>query len=618
MTINDDDSATSGRDGTEPDNLSIGIYEFEEGDGELVAGILDRLGTHIDDPVALSLACYQDPQFAGMSVPLQSETTTLLGFELDDESTDGSVHLTPVTGPRSGLEVRAIQEASEQSHALWRSILAHAQLPLVSALLCDALLTARAESGVEHAARTVNHYIAVCNDESVDDLHRGFAIARANTIARRRQMTQEESVRAAALAFSELEVRAEVPDGIVARVLLPLSVAPKTYIATDGERAQIRSILDLAASLYQNPSSADWIADCRRNLATNNAEHLDATRQQLAQYIATAESEEVGFRKMHWASAAADLAGRYGDTESRDRAIQLMQTIQTESLGWKVQESTLRLPVSVLRRHLRRYKHAVDWRQGLQIFLGSTSPSGDHEQNKASSRLASAGSIRRLVSRITFGSHGLPEREGGDFDEEELVRTEQLIIGSNGICLDLELREIEQRFGRPSEPEITSWMSATFGCDHEHARQFAHALHLHWEESASDSARVSIPLVEAGARRLLLLLNEPIYRLERGSSPGRFPAMDFYIDKLEELELDPDWASALRTALLSPGANARNMAAHGFKFDFTPSEAAVLIRLAGLFCAMPIRGEIEADRSALRAPLPPNRPPRRRWRWHRS
>ncbi len=593
------------------------MYSYSEGDSEIVTRILDRLGANASDPLEISLACHSDAEFTGMPAALQAETTTLLGFELDDEAADGSVELTPVAGLRTGLRVRAIRDATNQSHALWRSMLTHTELPILSALICDALLTARAEAGVDHATRTVSCYTALCADLSLDPLHRALAIARANTIARRRRMPQEEAVRSEALTFAAAAVGAHMPDGVVARVLIPLSSAPATYAMMNGERTQIRSILDLAASSYVDPTSADWIADCRRNLATTGAERTAATREQVAMYIATAESEDAGFRKMHWATEASNLASRYGDTESRDRAVRLMQSIPAESMGWEAHESTVTLPISALRSHVRRYKFSADWRQALRVFLASKSPSGDYQQNVASSRASSAGSIRRLVSRVTFGSHGLPERRDGDFDEEELVRTEQFAIGASGILLDLELKEIERRFGKPPRTEIASWVSVTFGCDLDYAYQFAHTLHLHWVGAFSDSARVAIALVEAGARRLLLLLDEPIYRVERGTSPGRFPAMDFYVDKLEELELDADWVRALRTTLLDPGMNLRNMAAHGFKFEFAPSEAAVLIRLAGLFCAMPIGKESDADRSMLREPLAAaRRPLRRRRSWH--
>lgn len=607
---------TPAADRDDPSDLSSGEYLYESGHGEVAARILDRVGATASDPREISLACHVDAEFSELPLGLQSELTTLLGFELDDDATDGSVALTPLSGQRTFLQVRPIRAATRESHNLWRSMLASTNLPILIALLRDSLLTSGAETGVEHAARLVAAYTSLGADGSVDNLHRALAIARANTIARRRRMPEEESIRKEALRFARPAIDDNMPDGVIARMAVALSVAPATYTMADDERAQIRAVLDQAATRYRDPSSADWIADCRRNLATTDSERLEATHEQVEMYLATAESEDVGFRRMHWAAAAAAVASRYGDTESRDRAVRIMQSVPPATMGWKSHESTVILPTSALRRYVRRYKLAADWRHALRIFLASNSPAGSHDQNVATSRASSAGSIRGLVSRVTFGSHGLPERSGGDFDEEELVRTEQFAIGTHGILLDLELTEIERRFGRPAESEIASWLCVTFGCDPVHASQFAHALHLQWRGEPSDSARLAIPLIEAGARRLLLLLDEPIYRLERGASPGRFPAMDVYVDKLEGLNLDVDWVRALRTTLLDPGMNLRNMAAHGFKFDFASSEAAVLLRLAGLFCAMPIEQESESDREMLTRPtIGARRTLRRRLTW---
>jgi hypothetical protein len=591
-----------------PDNA----YTHEFDNGQKVATILNRLGANSGDPLEIALACHSDAEFNTLPIALQSEVTTLLGFELDDDPADGSVVLTPEVGPRQGLRVRAIADATAESHELWRSVLGHSDVAILNALLCDALLTARANADAEHASRTVLAYTSLSNEGSIDSLHVALAIARANTIARRRRMAEEEMIRNEARRFSIASLDAARPDGVVARVLAALSRTPLTYAISDSERGQIRSLLDRAAQTYNDPSSADWIADCRRTLATSEDERLAATREQVAAYLATAESDEMGFRKMHWATQAADIAGRYGDRESHGRAIRLIQSIPADSMGWTAHEAVVTLPVSALRSHVRRYKFSTDWRHALRLFLASKSPAGNHDKNKATSRASAAGSIRSLVSRVTFGQHGLPERSDGDFDEEELVRTEQFAIGTQGILLELELREIERRFGRPPQPEIASWLSATFGCDDGRARYFAHSLHLFWNGESSDSARIAIPLIESAARGLLLLLDEPLYRLERGASPGRFPAMDYYVDKLEALGMDIDWIRALRTTLLDPGMNLRNMAAHGFKFEFAASETAVLIRLAGLFCAMPVKQESEVDATTLRNPTEFVRRPLRR------
>lgn len=590
-------------------------YTNELNDGETIATILNRLGENAGDPLTISMACHSDAEFNLLPLALQSEVTTLLGFELDDDSA-GKVVLTPASGPRRGLQVRAIADATAESHKLWRSILEHSDVAILNALLSDALLSARADPGAESASRTVLAYTSLNSADSRDSLHVALAIARANTIARQRRMPEEAAVREEGIRFTSAAMEADWPSGVVSRVLAFLSEVPLTYEISENEQAQIRTLLDRTSEMYRDPSSADWIADCRRTLATSDEERLAATRAQVETYLEVAESDEVGFRKMHWASEAADIASRYGDRESHRRAIRLMQSIPSESMGWTAHESVVRLPISALRSHVRRYKFSPDWRHALRVFLSSKSPAGANDRNIATSRESSAGSIRALVSRVTFGQHGLPERSDGDFDEEELVRTEQFAIGTNGILLELELQEVERRFGRPPQADIAAWLSGTFGCDGPRAAQFARSLHLFWEGASSDSARIAIPLIESAARGLLLLLDEPLYRQERGASPGRFPAMDFYVDKLQALGMDIDWIRALRTTLLDPGMNTRNMAAHGFKFDFAPSETAVLLRLAGLFCAMPVKHETEIVSSALRDPTDfVRRRLRRRLRW---
>lgn len=348
------DPTTPAADRDDPSDLPSGEYLYESGHGEVAARILDRLGATAGDPLEIWLACHADAEFAELPLGLQSELTTLLGFELDDEATDGSVALTPLSNPRTFLQVRPIRAATRESHSLWRSMLASTNLPILIALLCDSLLTSGAETGVEHAARSVAAYTALGADGSVDNLHRALAIARANTIARRRRMLEEEGIRKEALRFATSAIGDHMPDGVVARVAVPLSAVPATYTMADDERAQVRVVLDRAATEYRDPSSADWIADCRRSLATTDSERLEATREQVDMYLATAESEDVGFRRMHWAAAAADVASRYGDTESRDRAVRIMQSVPPESMGWQSHKSTVTLPTSALRSHVRQ------------------------------------------------------------------------------------------------------------------------------------------------------------------------------------------------------------------------------------------------------------------------
>lgn len=185
---------------------------------------------------------------------------------------------------------------------------------------------------------------------------------------------------------------------------------------------------------------------------------------------------------------------------------------------------------------------------------------------------------------------------------EQLTKVVQANLVGASIILRIDLDAIAARFGIPTETELVGFVSSIYKSSPAFARPFATALRLYWSGDGSSAARLAIPLIEAGARELLFLMDQPLYRMERGASPGRFPAMDFYVEKLEQVGLDPDWVTALRGVLLSGGMNLRNRLAHGFQLDFTAAEAALVLRLAGLFVGMPVGTESIKDERA-RTPL---------------
>lgn len=583
-------------------------YVFDQSHVPEAAKLLERLGAGAGDPSDIASACYGDPEFEALPPAVQGELTTLLGYEVDDDpNRPGAARLTPQSQKDGWWAVRPLDASPPDSLQLWQSLMGAVKDPLVLAQLADLVLTSRADSSPEHASATVAFYIAVADRLTTDSLHASMAVIRAASVARSRRMVEESAAWTAGIALLERLLRAATAPGGPARVLEMLTQPPISFTPSAQQRTAVSDLLDLAESLYPDANAADWIADCRRRWAQSDEERLGATHRQVARYLETADEGE-GFLQMHWASRAAALAKDHGASEAYEAAIRKMQSIPRDAMEWQSFESTVPVPTVAIRSHIRRVARADSWERALAGFLASPSPAGSYEQNKKTALKAAQGSIRALFSTTVFGVHGLPERTGSGFDEGEILRMEQLTLGTHGILLDEELREIRRRFGPQSVEDIATRLAARYGADRELTIEFAAALQLFWAEKYSDSARILLPLIEAGARGLLLRLDEAIYRTERGNSPGRFPAMDFYIEKLEELDLDPDWVRAVKVALLSPGSNARNLAAHGFRFTFAAAETAVLLRLAGLFCTLPV----QLDTVELRRLLPqPLRGPRR-------
>lgn len=565
----------------------MNAYVFDPQDVSDVLTSVESAAANAGDPLALALEIYS--QELTLRDELAFELQVLLSYELEeDRERPGSVDLQSRGYELPGLHLRELSDAPPDATVLWGKLLEVTTSPMLAAQTADLLLMSRANASPEHAERTVSLYLTAGRANGPDGFHRTLCLMRASTIARTRSMhLAEATARRAIVEAARASLEGDSQAGITVRLLESLSIEPRVGIEAS-ELAEVRELLDRAALMHKDPHNTDAIADCRRRLARDQLERTAASNAQLDAYMAIVEQSDNGMQKMHWAQKAAELAAKFQLPGREAEAIRIMQSIPPDSMGWQKIESSVTIPRSALRHTIRKYRAARGWRQAVAMFLASDSPIGSHKLNREQSKKASEGSIRSLFSRSTFGIHGLPERTGIDFEMEELNRFETIGLRGRGFVLELELAEISRRFGEIDDDDFVVALVELSGCDRDLAKGYADAFNAHLRGEYSASARLGIPLVEAGMRGLLLMLNEPIYRLERGSSPGRFPALDFYVDHLVDLGLDEDWGRAIQIALLGNGMNLRNLFAHGYKLTFTAEESATVLRLAGLFVAMPV------------------------------
>lgn len=571
------------------------MYEFVSSHVQVVADLLDRIEGSGCDLMKVWERLASDEAYTHLGETLRAEIDFIFVYELQENfDSAGEVKLV-----ESGLSLTATRRMSETpagAWMLWSQVIEILQAPVTKAHIADILLTAKVKTNPDHAASTIVWYLTVAENTEISTQEIALSLARANTIARARGMKEEQQVRAALHLWSESFGNRPATSGPALTLLAALSVPRRGSVMGPKERESIHNRLVALGELSTN--FVDEAGKTLRRLAEGAMELESANRWHVQQYLAFANSTDLGMQKMHHAQTAADLAISYGLSDLRDDAVLIMQSVDQKSMGWKTVETKTVISRNVFRAHLRRFRRARNWEHALTVFLAGPSPSGDHERNVRNAESNAAGSIRAFVTRIDFGTHGLPERTNGDFLDEEIARAETIMLTMTSSLLALELEKVRDHFSPPGADRIAEWIVDAFSADALLASQFSKSLSLHWAGDFSESARLSIPLIEKAARSLLLALDEPLYRTERGKSPGRFPAMDFYVDALEKRNLDPDWVWALRIALLSHGMNLRNLAAHGFAMDFTASQSALLLRLAGLFCAMPIG----MDQSELASP----------------
>jgi hypothetical protein len=334
-------------------------------------------------------------------------------------------------------------------------------------------------------------------------------------------------------------------------LLALLSFPARDGSTPSSERLEVReSLRGIAATA---PEFIDQIVGLLHLAAESDEDQTAASRLHISWYLDRARSESNGIRKVYLGNEAIQLAEKHKQFDLRDEAAVFLQTAGKD-LEFHTFKHDVRFSRNHLRRCLRKYQHARDWRHAYRVFLAGPAPTGDHARNLVEAENGRQG-LLSLVSSISLGPLNLPARTTTSAEEEQLHRIEGSNVGYMASILALELEFIDSRFGSPSHEEFANWFSGVFACDPVLSEHLADAQERHWEGDFTGASFVCLPLIEAAARGLLLKLNEPLYRAERGSSPGRFPALDFYVQALEDNGLDIDWVRTLRATLLSDGLN---------------------------------------------------------------
>lgn len=588
-------------------------YSYENGDED---ALIARLGPHFTpyaEPLDVQVPLRDDPVWEYLRFDLQLTGNRLLRLELDeDENSSARVTLgecQPFGGPSARL-----QRPTTEERKLWKAVAAHPNVPAsMEVIVRDLLLSTEVDSTPANAERVVDGYRSLAQGPG-DGLHVALAILRANTIARSRRMPVEARIRADMLVLTERALTASIFPGISLRHAGAVAEPPRIGTRAADELIRLAAVLNHIEGQHRDASTLDWVAKYRLAAAETDADREVARRHHVEQFITISDNDTVPFRAMIWAEKAVALASDYGIHDLHDIAVVRMQKLSRADLGWHHSVKEIKIPIALFRQRERHIAKFSSWEQALAVFLAGDSPSGSTEQNTR----RAAGIRHRildLVSGRTFGSHQLPERTHGPTELEHLAKLVQMNLGSAATMLRVDLTAIANRFGVPDEVKIIAFLSTIYASAPMLVRPFAQALRLYWSGDPSSAARLAIPLVETGARELLFLMDQPLYRMERGASPGRFPAMDFYVEKLEQVALDPDWATALRGTLLSGGMNLRNRLAHGFQLEFSAEQAALVLRFAGLFIGMPV-GSDAIDDERVRTPLAlPRKRLRRRLGW---
>lgn len=495
-----------------------------------------------------------------------------------------------------------IRTVSGDVKRLWSDIAAAASDVIISARAHDLCFAGQVGNGRLHAVAAGEAYLRWPTTK-LEPLDVALGLVRAWTLGRAVGDSALEQK-----AYDEIAgyARAELDNGGNPGTVLPmletLTTPPRK--AAGIPSATVDAMVAGARVLYEPSYLRVRLAAMMRRTALDDAGREKANRAEVQAHLDEAGKAAEPFVRMHHLQAAAAAAKRFNVKDLEAIAVSGLQAISVDELGLQRIVTSSSLPAYIPESFLRQFDEAHDWREAIHRFLHTDSPTGSYEKNlNAARRSLERPSLRHLFGGVRIGAHGLPQQSFNADDErlqQELVQFEELGASLYGFWYADGLERIAAAFGSPAKDEITTFLVEAYSADPRLAKTFATALRLFWQEEFDASVHLAVPVVEASARALLLELNEPLYRVEQGSTIGQFPGLGFLLPQLLKSGFDPDWERFLGTLLLPRGENIRNLVAHGFVHDIRRSTAALVLRAAGLMALVAPGDRAEEDKEVVR------------------
>ncbi|MEG3635209.1 DUF4209 domain-containing protein [Micromonospora palythoicola] len=531
-----------------------------------------------------------------------------LGFFLTEETKAGRrlVELRWKTGFHTeALPPPRLRSVADAEAEAWERLAGKVTHPAARARLLDMLVLRGGTGTPDRAAAAVAAYldhamapstvIRRSGDDDVEarwldrgltlSLGRALSLTRIAAAAATGPAITKRAV-AVALNFAGARVRSKRPQVGSALSTLALLAANRGLL-DPAETAQLLSLIEEEAAHH---ADLDHVVDQLMDLLIL----VDPSRREAAHRLRVKTRLDLAVGRepmvaMGFLEEAARLARTFHLDDLRDEAVREMQRVARFDHGLRSISTQITIPGPIIDAEVRRASDGADWRESMSNWLATPAPSGDLASNERTSRhIASLSVVRRLASVVLIGADNMPRwrpETEEDRDAYELSRTEMMRMTLSGELLSAALDRIVGLHGVPPVTELAMFLAGNGTGNVALATALARSFHRYWSGDYEGSLHTASVRVEAGARALVLLLDEPAYTVARTNAQGKYVGLDQLLDILARRDFDPDWDRFIRTLLLGPtGQNLRHDVAHGFILNEpSPSTAALALRACSLF-----------------------------------
>lgn len=474
-----------------------------------------------------------------------------------------------------------IETISDDVLSTWHELALQVSAPAATARLEHLLFEKRYKSNRERIRRTIDAYLKFPELWPESRLDATTALRHAMHIARRtKQDDMGQQALAAMVDLTKVSLAAEDAEPGVALRLI------ETMLEGRELPSELGDLIQKAGDTYTDVWNADHVISYKLRLAAKTGSPTDELHAERVDLWLEAAAASEGIVRSRHLLEAVKVARESGNSTLVGKATGRLQEMRTEDMKLREISTGARFHSIEIDRVLAPIIEADTLSAALTAFARLGPVSGDVVANRATVEAqAREFPISNLFPVHRLGADHMPRyliNSDEDKAEYRLAQYEDMNIQLGAGVLAESLVRIAQKFGIPSEAELAGHFMANPILDIGLAAALARAFQRFWAGDPEGAAFTAAPRVEALARNLLLVIDEPIYRTQRTNTPGQYPGLGVLLAFLKAKGMNESWYRFIYTLCANPagGPNLRNDISHGFISFVNLTYAALLLQAA--------------------------------------